>query len=168
MIKLPKEEAKARWERVKALYCAGKSAEEITRIEGGTPQSIYVKANKEKWPSLRRVRKALPPEAREPTPAAIQKQAEIRKNELMIKHSAEVLRDKGEQGTSKAVDVLMKLLTKLNPEDIEQIADVQTLSTALTALRKATGLDKEQNAPVQVNVALFGQSGEPSFRVIED
>ncbi len=169
MIKLPKDQAIARWERVKALYCAGVPIKDICKREGGTDRSIYVKAHKERWPSPRRIRKELPPEAREPTPGELRKREEIRKNDLLIKHSAEVLRDKGEQGTSKAVDVLYDLLKKLKPEQIEQIADVQTLATAINALRKATGLDKaEQNAAVSVSVALFGQSGQPSFRIIED
>ena len=79
-----------------------------------------------------------------------------------------MLREKGEIGTSKTVDVLLSLIKKIKPEELEQIADVQTLATAINTLRKATGLDKGEQAVANVNVALFSQGDQPSFRVIDD
>lgn len=162
------DERAARWERIKALYMAGKSAKEIAEIEGGTANAIYLKAFKQKWPTPNRIRKSLPPEARKPTPAQIQKQQTIAQNEAIIQHSAEVLREKGERGTSKAVDVILKLIEKINPEAIEELGDINAIATALNSLRKATGLDKAEQAVANVNVALFSQGEKPSFRVIED
>lgn len=160
------EDSRIKWERIKAMVCAGVPVREASKREGVSENAINIRSTKGQWPTPSRIRRGLPPEAKKEHHAIVEARRQRQINEESIRLGAEALREKGEEGTIHAATTLLELLKKAKPEQIEKITDVSALATAINTLRKVTGLDKvDQN--VSVNVSLFG-GGTPSFRVLDE
>lgn len=134
---------KVDWAQVEKLAVAGVSIEHICesfRVKEGTVRS---RMTREKWPVATRAERLA---------------AKMADRESVTQTMAQTILQKGELGSMKGLELVLGLLQSASVETLKPLEDVSDVNTAITAVRKAAGMDKAQEQNVNLNLALFGQS----------
>ena len=153
------------WKQVQIASEAGCTDEELTRVYGITRNAIKQRRWREKWN----------------TPAVLAREAEMKRNASKLSHitaasvtsvtegaktAQMILSERGEHGSLLASQLLLSLLERAAkaPDRVRPLTSVGDVSVALNGIRKAAGMDKQEQQSVSVSLALFASGGEKPWR----
>lgn len=146
------------WNAIEQLAIAGVPYPIICETHGVNGNTLRARVKRGQWPVPRQIEKAamMARAATGGNATAVQRGGDaLLSGASACASAAQVLAQRGELGSLRASELILGLLERATVERLKPLATITDLSTALSAVRKAAGMDRGDGANFAVAVSMF-------------